>query len=54
MVCKKCAEEVCGCETKEAESKIMNCVIGLTALGIGVAALGYSDKILALFDRFKK
>jgi len=45
----------CKCtETNEAESKNMNWVIGLTALGIGVAALGYSDKILALFDRFKK
>ena len=39
---------------KEADSKNMNWVIGLTALGIGISALGYSDKILALFDRFKK
>ena len=41
-------------ENFEADSNNMNWIIGLTALGVGVAALGYSDKILALFDRFKK
>jgi predicted RNA-binding Zn-ribbon protein involved in translation (DUF1610 family) len=51
--CDGCTDD-CDCETKEAESKNMSWVIGLTALGVGVAALGYSDKILALFDRFKK
>jgi len=52
--CEVCGYTECECETKEAETKNMNWVIGLTALGVGVAALGYSDKILALFDRFKK
>ena len=66
--CPKCGvqvtfeEDVCdvdagGCGHRlqaESESKNMNWVIGLTVLGVGISALGYSDKILALFDRFKK
>ena len=45
----------CKCtEINEAEGSTMKWALGLTAIGVGISYLGYSDKILALFDRLKK
>ena len=41
-------------EHMEAEGSTMKWALGLTAIGISLAALGYSDKMLSFFDRFKK
>jgi hypothetical protein len=52
--CEVCGYTECECETKEAESNTMKWALGLTAIGVSLAALGYSDKMLSFFDRFKK
>jgi hypothetical protein len=43
----------CKCtETNEAEADNTKLVLGITALGIGLAAVLGKDKLKALFDRF--
>jgi len=48
-VCQNCE---CDCNSKEAESKNLKMALGITALGIGLAAILGKDKITKLFDRF--
>jgi len=49
--CDGCTDD-CDCETKEAESKNLKMALGITAVGIGLAAILGKDKLTKLFDRF--
>ncbi|MBT4660726.1 MAG: hypothetical protein HOC18_02345, partial [Candidatus Marinimicrobia bacterium] len=48
-VCENCE---CDCNSKEAESKNLKMALGITAVGIALAAILGKDKITKLFDRF--
>ena len=48
-VCKDCE---CDCNSMEAESKNLKMALGITAVGIGLAAVLGKEKIKTLFDRF--
>jgi len=48
-VCENCE---CDCNSKEAESKNLKMALGITAVGIALAAILGKDKLTKLFDRF--
>ena len=50
--CRDCFDEVREAESKEAESKNLKMALGITAVGIGLAAILGKDKLSKLFDRF--
>ena len=49
--CDGCTDD-CDCNLMEAESKNLKMALGITAVGIGLAAILGKDKLSKLFDRF--